>query len=89
MGGSRVAALKGITCPEVSEANHVGQIVIDLVGCADIKFVTDVFGDLVNHNILVHACRGETRLDIKFRYRPDTGEDLQRPYVVRIVGHLR
>jgi len=42
--GARIAALKGIARPEVAEADHVCQVVIDFIGCADIKFVADVLG---------------------------------------------
>jgi len=41
---SYICSLKGIPCPQVTEADHVGGIVIDLIGCRDISFKTEVLG---------------------------------------------
>jgi hypothetical protein len=51
--GARIAALKGIARPEVAEADHVCQVIIDLIGCAKIKFAAEVSGDLISYYILV------------------------------------
>ena len=84
--GIGIAAHKGIACPQVAKAHHVRQIVIDLVGCAEIKFLADILGYLIDNYILVQTGAGEARLHIKLWYGLDAGEYLPCYNIVRIVA---
>jgi len=67
-------AFEGIACPQVAEADHIGQVVINLVAGGNIGFAADLVAQ--EATLLDHFYIGIARHNVEGRYRFDADKSL-------------